>query len=110
MKHTEKLKEMELTSHTAWREEINKEKASQLLAEKPPYTYIMGINEENKYAISWVEVDGSVGKAEFELIQKKSSKLQWCFRNKNIHYHDHIDSLIPKMLHCDLEKCQPLTD
>jgi hypothetical protein len=114
MKHMEKVcdtsvSEADLANHSAWKGQFTEEHFDQVQKAQEPYSYLLG-KEDQGLTIAWKNEEGSISKAVFELVEEKEEAKQvWFFQNRKPHYRENIDELIPLMLHCDKEKCRPLS-
>lgn len=100
-------KEEEIQCHLAWHGMITGILCEAILRDRAPYTYLLRQGEElHHYYCSFVREDGRFHHQPFIV---EASRQAWFYLNFTHHNSETLEGLIPKILHCEKEKCLSLT-
>ena len=102
-------REMEIFSHSAWHGDISGVECEDLLRGLTPGSYLLREGERKfQYYLSFVIGDSFSFKHQPFLIINSNSQMVWGYRNGAHRWVSSLESLIPMILHCSLDRCHPV--
>jgi hypothetical protein len=96
-----------IEKHLAWHGQVDMDMASKLLEHKAPFSYILSsLTVPDTYVLSYVRQDLMVTHTIFK---RGDDDRDWEYRNGDSHICKTLDELVCKVMHCEPEKCSPLS-